>query len=209
MRGGTASACGYGDEVTDTGDLRSKMTDAERHLVHRLVAFFATGDSIGANNLVLNLYQHVNSPEGRLYLSRQLFEEAVHVQFYLTLLDTYVPDETDRSRHLLLVRAYPRVDYSSLTAISDAIEAMREATRQAGIVDAQGRHRESGRLEQRDLVADPLLRARNVLPLKCHVARTPHRAALCPRDSLPACLTPPSPRSSTPPCGSLSRASRT
>ena len=42
-----------------------------------------------ANNLVLNLYQHVNSPEGRLYLSRQLFEEAVHVQFYLTLLDTY------------------------------------------------------------------------------------------------------------------------
>ena len=43
----------------------------------------------------------------------------------------YVPDETDRSRHLLLVRAYPKVDYSSLTAISDSIEAMREATRQA------------------------------------------------------------------------------
>jgi ribonucleoside-diphosphate reductase beta chain len=36
----------------------------------RLVAFFATGDTIVSNNLVLNLYQHVNSPEGRLYLSR-------------------------------------------------------------------------------------------------------------------------------------------
>src|SRR5690606_15516346 len=47
------------DEVdfsTDTGDLRSKMTAAERHLIRRLVAFFATGDSIVANNLVLNLY---------------------------------------------------------------------------------------------------------------------------------------------------------
>ncbi len=44
-----------------------------------------------------HLYQHVNSPEGRLYLSRQLFEEAVHVQFYLTLLDTYVPSEQERS----------------------------------------------------------------------------------------------------------------
>jgi ribonucleoside-diphosphate reductase beta chain len=83
-------------------DLHSDLTDlhrlspAERHLVSRLVAFFATGDTIVANNLVLNLYQHVNSPEGRLYLSRQLFEEAVHVQFYLTLLDTYVPDETER-----------------------------------------------------------------------------------------------------------------
>ena len=27
-----------------------------------------------------------------MYLSRQLYEEALHVQFYLTLLDTYVPD---------------------------------------------------------------------------------------------------------------------
>ena len=83
------------DLHSDLADL-ARMTPAERHLVSRLVAFFATGDTIVANNLVLNLYQHVNSPEGRLYLSRQLFEEAVHVQFYLTLLDTYVPDDADR-----------------------------------------------------------------------------------------------------------------
>ena len=70
----------------------SKMTPAERHLIQRLVAFFATGDSIVANNLVLNLYKHINAPEARMYLSRQLYEEALHVQFYLTLLDTYVPD---------------------------------------------------------------------------------------------------------------------
>src|ERR1700678_4039785 len=75
----------------DLADL-TRLSPAERHLVSRLVAFFATGDTIVANNLVLNLYQHVNSPEGRLYLSRQLFEEAVHVQFYLNLLDAFVPD---------------------------------------------------------------------------------------------------------------------
>jgi ribonucleoside-diphosphate reductase beta chain len=84
------------DLHSDLADL-SRLSPAERHLVSRLVAFFATGDTIVANNLVLNLYQHVNSPEGRLYLSRQLFEEAVHVQFYLTLLDTYVPSEQERS----------------------------------------------------------------------------------------------------------------
>ena len=61
-------------------------------MVNRLVAFFATGDSIVANNLVLNLYQHINAPEARMYLSRQLYEEALHVQFYLTLLDNYIPD---------------------------------------------------------------------------------------------------------------------
>ena len=62
-----------------------------------------------ANNLVLNLYQHINSPEGRLYLSRQLFEEAVHVQFYLTLLDTYVPDERERNEAFAAVENIPSI----------------------------------------------------------------------------------------------------
>ncbi|MEO8340961.1 MAG: ribonucleotide-diphosphate reductase subunit beta, partial [Nitrospirota bacterium] len=46
------------DFSTDVNDLRTKMSEAERHLVHRLVAFFATGGSTVSNNLVLNLYQH-------------------------------------------------------------------------------------------------------------------------------------------------------
>ncbi len=87
----------------DLADLH-RLSPAERHLVKRLVAFFATGDTIVANNLVLNLYQHINAPEARLYLSRQLFEEAVHVQFYLTLLDTYLPDPQER------VKAFAAVD---------------------------------------------------------------------------------------------------
>ncbi len=88
------------DEVdfsTDLVDLNSKMSKSEKHLINRLVAFFATGDSIVGNNLVVNLYTHVNSPEGRLYLSRQLYEEALHVQFYLTLLDTYIPNPEERA----------------------------------------------------------------------------------------------------------------
>src|SRR6187402_1074770 len=62
------------DFSTDVGDLRAKMTPSERHLIERLVAFFATGDSIVSNNLVLNLYKHINAPEARMYLSRQLYE---------------------------------------------------------------------------------------------------------------------------------------
>jgi ribonucleoside-diphosphate reductase beta chain len=96
------------DLHSDLADL-GRLSPAERHLVSRLVAFFATGDTIVANNLVLNLYQHVNSPEGRLYLSRQLFEEAVHVQFYLTLLDTYVPDETERAAAFAAVEHIPSI----------------------------------------------------------------------------------------------------
>lgn len=97
------------DFATDTGDLRTKMSDAERHLVQRLVAFFATGDSIVANNLVLNLYKHINAPEARMYLSRQLYEEALHVQFYLTLLDTYVPDPEERFKAFAAVENIPSI----------------------------------------------------------------------------------------------------
>jgi predicted RND superfamily exporter protein len=44
----------------------------------------------------------------------------------------YVPDETDRSHHLLLVRIHPKVDYTSMTAISESVETIRVAINEAG-----------------------------------------------------------------------------
>jgi ribonucleoside-diphosphate reductase beta chain len=97
------------DFSTDVTDLRSKLSPAEVHLVQRLVAFFATGDSIVSNNLVLNLYKHINAPEARMYLSRQLYEEALHVQFYLTLLDTYLPEQEERFKAFAAVETIPSI----------------------------------------------------------------------------------------------------
>ena len=96
------------DFSTDLADLK-KMSPAEKHLIHRLIAFFATGDTIVANNLVLNLYQHINAPEARMYLSRQLYEEALHIQFYLTLLDTYLPDEKEREAAFKAIETIPTI----------------------------------------------------------------------------------------------------
>ncbi len=97
------------DFSTDLVDLNAKLTPSEKHLINRLVAFFATGDSIVGNNLVLNLYKHINSPEARLYLSRQLYEEALHVQFYLTLLDNYIPDHAEREKAFAAVHNIPSI----------------------------------------------------------------------------------------------------
>ncbi len=97
------------DFSDDIVDLDHNLLPAERHLINRLVAFFATGDSIVANNLVLNLYQHVNSPEARMYLSRQLYEEALHVQFYLTLLDNYIPDLDERAQAFAAIENIPSI----------------------------------------------------------------------------------------------------
>jgi len=97
------------DFSDDIPDLDRKLSPAEKHLVNRLVAFFATGDSIVANNLVLNLYQHINAPEARMYLSRQLYEEALHVQFYLTLLDNYIPDMAEREAAFAAIHNIPSI----------------------------------------------------------------------------------------------------
>jgi ribonucleoside-diphosphate reductase beta chain len=97
------------DFSTDIADINYRMTEAEKHLINRLVAFFATGDSIVANNLVLNLYKHINAPEARMYLSRQLYEEALHVEFYLTLLDTYLPNPMERELAFSAIEHIPSI----------------------------------------------------------------------------------------------------
>jgi ribonucleoside-diphosphate reductase beta chain len=97
------------DFQIDLGHLRTRMTPAERHMIERLVAFFATGDSIVANNLVISLYRHINAPEARMYLSRQLYEEALHIQFYLTLLDNYVPDQARRAQAFAAIENIPSI----------------------------------------------------------------------------------------------------
>jgi ribonucleoside-diphosphate reductase beta chain len=101
------------DFAPDVNDLRHKFGAAERHLIERLVAFFATGDSIVSNNLVLNLYKHINAPEARLYLSRQLYEEALHVQFYLTLLDTYLPEPAARAQAFDAIETIPAIRHKA------------------------------------------------------------------------------------------------
>ncbi|MEJ7704176.1 MAG: ribonucleotide-diphosphate reductase subunit beta [Geodermatophilaceae bacterium] len=105
------------------------------------MAFFATGDTIVSNNLVLNLYQHINAPEARLYLSRQLFEEAVHVQFYLTLLDTYVPDPEERAQafaavgNIASIRAKAQFCYRWIDSIADLHELRTRDDRRAFLLN--------------------------------------------------------------------------
>ncbi len=97
------------DFTKDIEDLRSRLSPSERHLINRLVAFFATGDNIVQENLVLNLFKHLNVPEIKLYLGRQIFEESLHVDFYTTLLDNYLPDMKEREAAFDAVKNIPSI----------------------------------------------------------------------------------------------------
>jgi len=97
------------DFSIDYEHLRDKLNPKEAHLVKRLVAFFATADNLVAHNLVLNFYKHINSPEYRMFLGKQLFDEMLHVETYLLLVDNYLPDLAERSEAFDAYKNIPSV----------------------------------------------------------------------------------------------------
>lgn len=97
------------DFSVDYEHIRDKVSPREAHLIKRLVAFFATADNVVAHNLVLNFYKHVNSPEYRMFLGKQLFDEMLHVETYLLLVDNYLPDPAERSEAFDAYRNVPSV----------------------------------------------------------------------------------------------------
>ncbi len=70
------------------------LTDEEREAFQTVLGFFTTADSIAANNIVMAIYKHVTSPEVRLYLLRQGFEEAVHTHAYQYIVESLGLDES-------------------------------------------------------------------------------------------------------------------
>lgn len=73
----------------------SVLSDDERQALKTVLGFFATADSIAANNIVLAAYKHITSPECRLYLLRQGFEEAVHTHAYQYIVESLGLDESE------------------------------------------------------------------------------------------------------------------
>ena len=71
------------------------LSEDERKIVMRSLGFFATADSLVANNLVLSIYRHITNPECRQYLLRQSFEEAIHTHAYQYVIESLGMDEAE------------------------------------------------------------------------------------------------------------------
>src|SRR4051812_42562961 len=70
------------------------LTEDEKSAFETVLGFFSTADSIAANNIVLAAYKHITSPECRMYLLRQGFEEAVHTHAYQYIVESLQLDES-------------------------------------------------------------------------------------------------------------------
>jgi ribonucleoside-diphosphate reductase beta chain len=69
------------------------LSEEERQALKTVIGFFSTADSIAANNIVMALYRHVTSPECRMYLLRQAYEEAIHTHAYQYIVESLSLDE--------------------------------------------------------------------------------------------------------------------
>lgn len=85
-------------EITMQNDIeqwksRDVLSEDERKALKTVLGFFTTADSIAANNVVLAFYRHITSPECRMYLLRQGYEEAIHTHAYQYIVESLGLDE--------------------------------------------------------------------------------------------------------------------
>ncbi len=85
-------------EITMQNDIeqwksRDVLSPDERKAFKTVLGFFTTADSIAANNVVMAAYRHITSPECRMYLLRQAYEEAIHTHSYQYIVESLGLDE--------------------------------------------------------------------------------------------------------------------
>lgn len=75
------------DLSRDVKCYREELTDGERQMYDRALAFLSNLDGIQLNNLTLNIGKYITSPEVSMCIARQAFEEALHVESYSVLIE--------------------------------------------------------------------------------------------------------------------------
>lgn len=74
------------------------LNDNERHFIKMVLAFFAASDGIVVENLGMRFLSEVQLPEARTAYGFQLMMENVHSETYSLLIDTYIKDNTEKTK---------------------------------------------------------------------------------------------------------------
>lgn len=78
--------------VNDSECYNYRLNDNERTAYNRALAFLSNLDGIQFNNINMNIIGHVTSPEVEMCLSRQAFEETLHVRSYAQMIEAITDD---------------------------------------------------------------------------------------------------------------------
>ncbi len=109
------------------------FTDEERHVVKRVLGFFATAESLVGNNLVLAVYRCVDNPECRQYLLRQAFEEAIHIHAFQYIVQSLSLDEGEIFNMYREVEAIYKKDQHAMSCTDSVLDPCLDTTTKEGL----------------------------------------------------------------------------
>lgn len=93
------------------------MSDDERHFIKHVLAFFAASDGIVNENLAQRLINEVQIAEAKCFYGFQIMIENVHSEMYSLLIDTYIKDDTEKSKLLNAIDNIPCVSTKATWAL--------------------------------------------------------------------------------------------
>ena len=85
----------------------SKLSEAEKHFIGRILAFFAGSDGIVMENLVRRFQGEVDSQVVKLFYSFQNAMEGIHSETYSLLIDTYIKNEEEKAKLFNAIETIP------------------------------------------------------------------------------------------------------
>lgn len=67
----------------------------ERHLIKKILSFFANTDVLVGDNILMAIYSHMTNPEVRQYLCGQAFQESIHSWSYAHIVESLSMDQNE------------------------------------------------------------------------------------------------------------------
>merc|ERR1712230_289489 len=104
------------DLSQDTKDW-DKLTDAEKHFIKHVLAFFAASDGIVLENLASQFSTEVQIPEARAFYGFQMAMENIHSETYSLLIEQYIRDADERMGIFDAIHTMPAVSEKAQWAV--------------------------------------------------------------------------------------------
>merc|ERR1719208_213136 len=104
------------DLSQDTKDWE-RLTDAERHFVKHILAFFAASDGIVLENLAGQFSTEIQIPEARAFYGFQMAMENIHSETYSLLIEQYIRDPVEKEAVFDAINTMPPVQEKASWAV--------------------------------------------------------------------------------------------
>ena len=97
------------DSAKDLADFQTLSSD-EQAFIKTVIAFFASADSIVAENLIEQFGAEVHAPDLKHFFVLQAYMENVHAETYANILLSLVKDSTEQTRLFDAVQNFPSIN---------------------------------------------------------------------------------------------------